>query len=74
MITLESEANVAFEDLPEEIKFFRDLIVNGDFETGLNFLELFKKAENFPYDQCAFSIKKQQFLELVENNNEVNTE
>jgi len=45
--------------------------MNGDFDTGINFLELFRKAEKFPYNHCIYTIKKQQFLELVENNNEV---
>jgi len=71
LVTLESEANLSLEDLPEEIQFCRDLILNGDFETAVGFMDIFTKDENFPYNQCVYTIKKQQFLELVENNDEV---
>ena len=68
---MESEANISLEDLPEEIQFCRDLILNGEFDTAVGFMDIFTKDENFPYNQCVYVIKKQQFLELVENNDEV---
>lgn len=71
LVSLESEAGVQLEDSGPEITFFRDVILNGDFEEALRFIDLFKKSVEFPYKESQFAIKRQKFLELVENNSEV---
>lgn len=54
-----------------EIEFFRSLIIDGQFKEAEVFLELFKPIPMFPYKQCLFELKKQQFFELLELNDDV---
>eukprot|EP01022_Parablepharisma_sp_SALTPOND_P028474 TRINITY_DN71019_c1_g1_i1.p1 TRINITY_DN71019_c1_g1~~TRINITY_DN71019_c1_g1_i1.p1 ORF type:complete len:497 (+),score=67.21 TRINITY_DN71019_c1_g1_i1:1903-3393(+) len=66
MIALESETNVKLAQYGKEITFFRQLILDGQWEDAENFLNPLKIRQHFNYNRAIFELKRQQFLEDIE--------
>ena len=66
MLALESETKLRLSQYGKEISFFRQLIVEGQWEDAENFLNPLKIRQHFNYDRAVFELKKQQFLEDIE--------
>eukprot|EP00826_Nyctotherus_ovalis_P014840 TRINITY_DN14172_c0_g5_i1.p1 TRINITY_DN14172_c0_g5~~TRINITY_DN14172_c0_g5_i1.p1 ORF type:complete len:468 (-),score=123.66 TRINITY_DN14172_c0_g5_i1:790-2193(-) len=66
MIALESETNFKLTQYGKEITFFRQLIIEGQWEDAENFLNPLKIRQNFNYGRAIFELKRQQFLEDIE--------
>jgi WD40 repeat protein len=66
MIALEGETKFKLTQYGKEITFFRQLIIEGQWEDAENFLNPLKIRQNFNYDRAIFELKRQQFLEDIE--------
>ena len=67
MLALEEESKQQLYEHGKEISFFRHLILDGQWEDAENFLRPLKMRVNFQYDSVIFELRKQKFLELLEN-------
>jgi len=66
MISLESETNVKLAQYGKEITFFRQLIIEGQWEDAENFLKPLKVRQHFNFNRALYELKRQQFLEDIE--------
>lgn len=68
LLALENETNMELHSYSKEIKFFRNLIIDGQWEDAENFLQPLKLKKNFNYNAVVFELKRQKFLEMVDGN------
>ena len=66
MISLEYETNIKLAQYGKEISFFRQLIIDGQWEDAENFLKPLKVRQHFNYNRSLYELKRQQFLEDIE--------
>ena len=50
-----------------ELSFLRQLIIDGQWDDAEEFLKPLKDQPNFEYNSSIFEIRKQKFMEAVEN-------
>lgn len=67
LLALEEETDLQLYSYGTEMKFFRQLIIDGQWEDAENFLQPLK-IKNFNYDAIVFELRKQKFLEMIDSN------
>ena len=72
-ISLEEESKVNLYNYEERLVILRKSILDGEWDELENFLEQFKKIENFPYLSLLFEIRKEKLIEDVESQQNENT-
>lgn len=68
LIALEEETDMTLYSYSKEIKFFRNLIIEGEWEDAEIFLQPLKLKKNFNYNAVVFELRKQRFLEMIDSN------
>lgn len=68
LLALEDETSIGLYSYSKEIKFFRNLIIDGQWEDAENFLQPLKLKKNFNYNAVVFELRRQRFLEMVDSN------
>jgi exonuclease VII small subunit len=68
LLALEDETGSGLYSYSKEIKFFRNLIIDGQWEDAENFLQPLKLKKNFNYNAVIYELRKQKFLEMVDKN------
>lgn len=68
LLALEDEADISLHSYSKEIKFFRNLIIEGQWEDAEIFLQPLKLKKNFNHNAVVFELRRQKFLEMVDNN------
>lgn len=72
--TLEKETDLTCHKYNENVKFLRSLIFDGDFKSVESFIKPLIDHKTFPYKECLFEIKREEFLELLdEGDDSLNT-
>ena len=66
LVSLENETGIHLHQYNKEISFLRQLILDGHWGDAEEFIKPLKDHPKFEYLNCVFEIKKQKFLELVE--------
>lgn len=66
LVSLEEETGTNLFNYNREIMFFRQLILDGQWKDAEEFLKPLKEHSNFEYNSSIFEIRKQKFLEHVE--------
>lgn len=66
LITLENESGLNLHNFKKEILFLRKLILDGQWMDAEEFIKPLKGHPGFEYDASIFEIRKQKFLEIVE--------
>jgi hypothetical protein len=66
LVTFESETGLTLNNYNKELSFLRQLILDGQWSDAEEFLKPLKDHQNFEYNSSIFEIRKQKFLELVE--------
>ncbi|KAI3415756.1 hypothetical protein GPALN_005340 [Globodera pallida] len=64
-VALERETGVINGDYSDDILFLRQLILDGQWDSALQFIEPLKEFEGFPSDKFQFLITKYKFFELL---------
>ena len=67
LLSLEEETSINLYNYCSEIKFFRQLILDAQWEDAEHFL-LPLKSKNFNHEAVIFEIKRQKFLEMIDSN------
>jgi hypothetical protein len=67
MVALEEETGHQAEDLGKELGFLRKLVLTGDWEAALSFLNPLQTSAPNDHRRVVFAVKKQQFLEKLES-------
>lgn len=57
LLAIEEETELGLYSYPKEIKFFRNLIIEGQWEDAENFLQPLKLKKNFNYNAVIFELK-----------------
>jgi WD repeat-containing protein 47 len=71
-IALEQESGVRYHTYGKEIDFLYDLIMEGRFEDSEKFIAPLRSRSEFNYTKVLFEIRKQKFLEALENSESPN--
>jgi len=66
LVSLEEETGFNLFNYNREIMFFRQLILDGQWKDAEEFLKPLKEHSKFEYNSSIFQIRKQKFLEQVE--------
>ena len=66
LVSLENETGVNLFEYNREITFLRQLILDGHWSDAEEFLKPLKEHPKFEYNNSIFEIRKQKFLEAVE--------
>jgi hypothetical protein len=66
LVSLESETGLHLYNYNKEISFLRQLILDGQWSDAEEFFKPLKDHPNFEHNASIFEIRKQKFLELVE--------
>jgi len=66
LVSLENETGVQLFDYNREISFLRQLILDGHWIDAEEFLKPLREHPKFEYNSSIFEIRKQKFLEAVE--------
>ena len=74
LIALEQETSLSLFSYNQELTFIRKLIIDGQWKEAEEFLTPLKQNTNFNYKQALYELRKQKFLEEVENEPENNNE
>jgi len=72
LVSLEEESGVYLFNYNREIMFFRQLILEGQWKDAEEFLMPLKEHSKFEYNTSIFHIRKQKFLEHVEQEVSIN--
>eukprot|EP00743_Colponemidia_sp_Colp-15_P004540 GILK01004894.1.p1 GENE.GILK01004894.1~~GILK01004894.1.p1 ORF type:complete len:854 (+),score=139.34 GILK01004894.1:105-2666(+) len=67
LLALEHETNVCLERYGKETAFCRSLVLDGQWEDAENFLKPLQNRPGFDFKKVLFEIRKQRFLELLDN-------
>eukprot|EP00656_Telonema_subtile_P015249 TRINITY_DN1796_c0_g1_i4.p1 TRINITY_DN1796_c0_g1~~TRINITY_DN1796_c0_g1_i4.p1 ORF type:complete len:615 (-),score=138.68 TRINITY_DN1796_c0_g1_i4:686-2530(-) len=67
MRALERDTGVCLETHGRELSFIRSLILDGRWSDAEKFIEPLKQSPKFDYDQVLFELRRQKFLELLDN-------
>ncbi|CAI2387000.1 unnamed protein product [Moneuplotes crassus] len=73
LLSLETETQIELYKYSKEIKFFRNLIIEGQWEDAENFLQPLKLKKNFNHNAVVFELRRQKFLEMVDQNESYKT-
>ena len=71
-IALEQESKVRLHSYGKEIDFFYDLIMEGRFEDAEKFIAPLRARAEFNHTRVLFEIRKEKFLEALENSDSPN--
>lgn len=71
-IALEQESGVRLHSFGKEIDFLYDLLMDGRFEDAEKFITPLNSRPEFNYSQVLFEIRKEKFLESLENSDSPN--
>ena len=66
LVSLEEETGLNLFNYNREIMFFRQLILDGQWKDAEEFLTPLKEHSKFEYNSSLYQIRKQKFLEHVE--------
>lgn len=66
LISLEEDTGIDLFNYNKEITFLRQLVLDGQWTDAEEFLKPLKEHPNFEYNASIFEIRKQKFLEVVE--------
>jgi hypothetical protein len=66
LVDLENETGVSLYNYIKEIRFLKELILDGEWSEAEAFFMPIKNVPNFEYNSAIFEIRKQKFLEMVE--------
>jgi len=66
LVSLEEEAGLNMFNYNREIMFFRQLILDAQWKDAEEFLTPLKEHSKFEYNSSIYHIRKQKFLEHVE--------
>jgi|LauGreDrversion4_2_1035121.scaffolds.fasta_scaffold483814_1 hypothetical protein len=66
LVSLENESGLQLYEYNREISFLRHLILEGHWKDAEEFLKPLKDHPNFEYNGSIYEIRKQKFLEAVE--------
>lgn len=66
LVSLENESGIQLFEYNREISFLRNLILDGHWGDAEEFLKPLKDHPSFEYNTSIFEIRKQRFLEAVE--------
>lgn len=66
LATLENETGYNLYNYNKEISFLRQLILDGQWTDAEEFLKPLREHPKFEYNPAIFEIRKQKFLEIVE--------
>lgn len=67
LLAIEEETDLHLYSYCNEMKFFRKLMIEGQWEDAENFLQPLR-IKNFDHNSVIFEIKRQKFLEMIESN------
>ena len=67
LISLEKESGMSIFYYNRELSFLRQLIIDGQWDDAEEFLKPLKEHPNFEYNSSIFEIRKQKFMEAIEN-------
>lgn len=67
LISLEQESSIKLHSYGKEIDFLYDLIIEGRFEDAEKFISPLRSRSEFNHTRVLFEIRKEKFLEALEN-------
>ena len=72
LIALEQDSGIRLHSYGKEIDFLYDLIMDGRFEDAEKFISPLKPRPEFNHTRVLFEIRKEKFLEALENSDSPN--